>query len=255
MAVDPVTVVQVTDTHLFEDKRERLKGVPTYQSLQAVLSDTANRFPHADAYLLTGDLSQDGSSESYLHLKGLIENLNKPCFVIPGNHDNLSIMKACLISNRVYIKDYIDLGSWRIILVNTQVMNEEYGLISDQELQKLKNNILDRIHNYLVCIHHPPINLECFIDETRLRNESAFFDALEAVSGQLVVVWGHAHQEYTERRNNLLLLGTPSTCVQFKPKFPIFVKDELPPGYRVLKLYAGGGVDTEVLRVTQGLKN
>ena len=253
MAVDPVTIVQVTDTHLFEDKQERLKGVPTYQSLQAVLSDTANRFPNADAYLLTGDLSQDGSAGSYLHLKGLVEKLNKPCFVIPGNHDHLPYMKTCLISDRVFLKDYIDLGSWRIILVNTQVVNEEHGLVSDQELQKLKNNILDQIHNYLVCIHHPPIDLECFIDETRLRNESAFFDALDAITGQLVVAWGHAHQEYTERRNKLLLLGAPSTCVQFKPKIPIFMKDELPPGYRVLKLYADGNVDTEVLRVTLGL--
>lgn len=249
MAVGPVTVVQITDSHLFADKQELLKGVPTYQSLQGVLSDIVKRFPGADAYLLTGDLSQDGSPESYLHLKGLIEKLDKPCFVIPGNHDDLPNMEAYLTSNRVFIKDHTDMGNWRIIMVNTQVVNEEHGVVSDQELQKLKNNIADKIHNYLVCIHHPPIDLECFIDETRLRNESAFFDALEPITGQLVVVWGHAHQEYSKRRNNLLLLGTPSTCLQFKPKFPVFVKDELPPAYRVLKLYAGGEVDTEVIRV------
>ncbi|MDJ0957655.1 MAG: metallophosphoesterase [Arenicellales bacterium] len=249
MAVEPVTIIQITDTHLFADNQECLKGIPTYQSLQVVLSDTANRFPYADAYLFTGDLSQDGSPESYIHLKELVEKLNKSCFVIPGNHDDLSNIKTFLTSDHVFLEDYTDVGGWRIILMNTQVVNEEHGFVSDRELKKLKTNIIDKTYNYLVCIHHPPIDLECFIDETRLRNESAFFDAIGTITGQVVVIWGHAHQEYVERRNNLLLLGAPSSCVQFKPKESVFVKDELPPGYRVLKLYASGRVDTEIVRV------
>lgn len=249
MAVDPVTIVQITDTHLFADKRERLQGVLTYESLQGVLMDSGSRFPRADAYILTGDLSQDGSPESYQHLKELVARLMTPCFVIPGNHDDLQNMERCLVSDQLSLKECVDLGNWRVILVNTQVVNEEHGAISDQEMLRLRRNISEEITNYLVCVHHPPITLECFIDETMLQNARAFFDVLTAVTGNKVVVWGHAHQEYAEKRNDLLLLGTPSSCVQFKPKFPVFMKDALPPGYRVLNLYASGEVDTQVVRV------
>ena len=158
-------------------------------------------------------------------------------------------MERYLLSDRVFLEDHTDIGSWRIILVNTQVVNQEHGIISDHELRKLKSNISNKSNNYLICIHHPPIDLECFIDETRLRNESAFFGVLQTITGTLVVVWGHAHQEYTERRNNLFLLGAPSTCVQFKPKIPVFMKDALPPGYRVLILHGNGEVDTKIVRV------
>ncbi|TPD49001.1 MAG: phosphodiesterase, partial [Thalassolituus maritimus] len=64
-SAETLRIVQVTDTHLFGDIGGKLLGVPTYDSMHAVLSQL-DAFPfQADAMLVTGDLSQDGSEQSY----------------------------------------------------------------------------------------------------------------------------------------------------------------------------------------------
>ena len=40
-----------------------------------------------DAILVSGDLSEDGSLESYHTFKEIIGRLEAPLYVIPGNHD------------------------------------------------------------------------------------------------------------------------------------------------------------------------
>jgi Icc protein len=41
-------------------------------------------------------------------------------------------------------------------------------------------------------------------------------------------------------------MGTPSTCVQFKPLVDDFELDTRPPGFRFLTLYDDGQIDTQV---------
>lgn len=242
-------VVQLSDSHLFADKQGCLKEVNTFDSLRKVLSDAEVRYPQASAYLFTGDLSQDGSAESYENLKELIGGLvARPCFVIAGNHDHVVNMQHCLVSDYIKFESFVDFANWRILFVNTQVVNEEHGFISRVEMERLKSNV-SKTQNHLICIHHPPIILNGFIDRSRLQNSDEFFDTLRGIPGQKVVIFGHAHQEYVEQRSGLVLLGAPATSVQFTPRVPMCIKDALTPGYRVLTLYGGGKVDTEVIRL------
>ena len=64
------------------------------------------------------------------------------------------------------------------------------------------------------------------------------------------VLWGHIHQEVDQLRNNVRLLASPSTCVQFAPNNKDFKLDRLSPGYRWLQLHADGRVETALERVT-----
>ena len=50
--------------------------------------------------------------------------------------------------------------------------------------------------------------------------------------------------------SGIRMLTTPSTCVQFAPGSEDFALDDLSPGYRSLRLYADGSVQTEVVRVS-----
>ena len=60
------------------------------------------------------------------------------------------------------------------------------------------------------------------------------------------VLWGHVHQAFDGMRGGLMLMGTPSTCVQFESGSTKFALDERPPGYRWLHLYPDGRIDTRV---------
>ena len=249
------TVVQISDSHLFGDKQGCLQEVNTYDSLQAVLNDASKRYSHARAFVLSGDLSQDGTAESYHNLKGLIRDLTRtPCFVIPGNHDHIPNMRQHLVSDSIRFERFADFEDWRVHFLNTQVEDMEHGFLGTDEMGVLEKNASERKQNHLICLHHPPVLLNGFIDRSKLQNSDQFFAVLENIQGQKVVIFGHAHQEYVEKRSDLVLLGAPSTCVQFEPHTPECVKHALPPGYRVLNLRDGGVFETEVIRIKTSQK-
>ena len=50
-------------------------------------------------------------------------------------------------------------------------------------------------------------------------------------------------------RNDVRLLSTPSTCIQFEPQSEDFSIDTLAPGYRWLTLNPDGSLDTGISRV------
>ncbi|RCL61780.1 MAG: phosphodiesterase, partial [Pseudomonas sp.] len=57
-------------------------------------------------------------------------------------------------------------------------------------------------------------------------------------------------QAFDQSRNGVRLLATPSTGVQFTPQSEDFQVDSAAPGYRWLRLYADGRLETDVSRVS-----
>lgn len=63
------------------------------------------------------------------------------------------------------------------------------------------------------------------------------------------VLFGHVHQDIQQERNGVLMMATPSSCVQFHPRKAEFTLDDLNPGYRWLELSPQGAIKTGVQRV------
>ena len=82
-----------------------------------------------------------------------------------------------------------------------------------------------------------------------LRNPDALFAVLDGFPQVRALLWGHIHQEFDQLRNGVRLLASPSTCVQFAPGSEEFQVDQEAPGYRWLRLYADGRLETAVSRV------
>ena len=96
-----VRVVQVTDCHVYAAADARLHDINTRASLRAVLDLVRLRDPDADLVLATGDLSQDGSTESYRYLAAEFDQLGSPVVWIPGNHDDPTAMAQNLVSPNI----------------------------------------------------------------------------------------------------------------------------------------------------------
>ena len=64
------------------------------------------------------------------------------------------------------------------------------------------------------------------------------------------ILWGHIHQQLDAQRSGVNLFATPSTCIQFLPKSNDFAVDTISPGYRWMKLFSDGSIDTGVVRTT-----
>ena len=84
----PIQFIQITDTHLLETEQGHLLGLETQYSLDCVLKTVQSENSDIDFFVVSGDLSQDGSLSSYQRLKDSLAPFKVPSFWFAGNHDD-----------------------------------------------------------------------------------------------------------------------------------------------------------------------
>ncbi len=247
---DSVLLVQLTDSHLFAETGGKLLGMDTAESLQRVVDLVLDEQPRVDLMLATGDLSQDGSLASYERFRQLSERIGAPARWCPGNHDELAAMQQAARDSELMVP-VVDIGAWRVVMLDTLVPGSVFGMLRDEQLKLLERALQQAPERpHLVCLHHHPVTIGSrWMDSIGLRNHEALFEVLDRFSCVKALLWGHIHQEFDDWRSNVRLLATPSTGVQFAPGSESFQVDTLAPGYRWLRLYADGELETGVSRV------
>jgi 3',5'-cyclic-AMP phosphodiesterase len=246
---DDVRLLQLTDPHLFASPHGRLRGVETLFSLQRVLAHAAARKLNVDAVVCTGDIVND-EPDGYAHFARVLAAFGKPVYCIPGNHDDPTRLRSALASPPFQVGGHVDLGAWRIILVDSCVPGQAGGRISQAELQALDSALADSKRYALVCVHHHPVAMASrWLDAVGIENADEFLRVLDAHPQVRAISWGHVHQSFDARRHGVRLLATPSTCAQFLPLADKFAVDARPPGYRRLSLHPDGTLDTDVVWV------
>ncbi len=239
-------LIQLTDCHLYADPDTDHKGVQPGRSLEYVCRQIAERHGDLAALLLTGDLSQDESVASYQWLTSAIAGFTVPVYAIPGNHDKRKPMLAAF-GSRIELAGKFELDRWKILLLDSTVEGQPGGLLAQAELDRLQQNLELSTIPCLVALHHHPVPIgSAWMDRLGLLNNEALLSILQRYKQVRATVFGHIHQEFVQQREHVLYLGTPSTCVQFKPNSPDFAIDSRPPAYRVLNLHADGTLDTHV---------
>ena len=247
---EPWHIVQLTDSHLFEDEQQRLQGMDTQASFHAVADAVRAERPRVDLILGTGDITQDRSAAAYRLFYDAAMALAPDMVWIPGNHDEAEVMKSLSFATDCN-RRIIDNEHWRIIMLDSSVPGKVHGELSAGELVFLEEALVSAGNRHvLVSLHHNPIPSECaWLDQHKLRNSQAFHDVLAPCEQLKVVLWGHIHQHVEKVIDGVHYLATPSTCVQFAPQQTEFKLDDKPPGYRWLDLYPDGHVETDISRV------
>lgn len=246
-----VLLVQLSDSHLFADEGSTLLGMNTGDSLQRVIGQVLNEQPRIDLVLATGDLSQDGTQASYERFRQMSEQISAPVRWLAGNHDEPLPMAQAAQGSDV-LEPVMDIGAWRVILLNSAVSGAVPGLLAEDQLQLLEQALATAPErHHLVCLHHHPVSIDCaWLAPIGLRNGDALFAVLERYPQVGAVLWGHVHQEWDEQRGDIRLLASPSTCIQFEPGSEDFTVGAQAPGYRWLRLHGNGQIDTGVSRVS-----
>ena len=247
----PLLVAQITDTHLFAEIDRTWKGLSTAHTLQKVIERLQEIQPPPDVLLLTGDLSQDETPESYEILASLISPLNIPAYWIPGNHDNLSVMQQILDQRPLSPEKSWMLGNWQFLLLSSVEAGCDGGRLSPDSLEWLDSQLQqtgDR--SVMIALHHHPLAIDCEImDSMMLHNADEFFAIVDRYPQIKIVLCGHIHQEFQQQRGLVSYLGTPSTCIQLLPKSHPIVLDTIGPGFRLLELAIDGTWTTRIERV------
>lgn len=251
MNQSPLLIAQVTDIHLFADENRDLLGICTTKSLQTVIERLLDLQPQPDLVLLTGDLSQDGTPESYESLQNLLSPLHQPIYWLPGNHDYLQAMQQVLNRAPISPQKGFSVGGWHFLLLNSAVPGYVHGHLSPETLHWLDLQLeLFSDQPTVVALHHPPFYVNSdWLDHSTLDNPEELFAVLDCHSQAHLVLFGHIHQEFSRQRNSVYYLGTPSTSIQFEPKSSSFSLKHEQPGFRLIKLYPDGSWQTKIERV------
>lgn len=249
MKSSPLRIAQVTDLHLFAKSNQCLLGMPTLRSLNALVEQLHNLYPRPDLLLLTGDLSQDGTIESYDRLQALLTPLQIPIYWLPGNHDCIEAMERSL--TRFSPEKAFERNGWRFLLLNSQDPGCVHGRISIESLNWLDQQLAQHLNiPTLVSLHHPPFAVNStWLDTSILQNTAEFLAVIDRYPQVKLIVFGHIHQEFQRQRNKMTFLGTPSTCIQFAPRSNEFALGQELPGFRLIQLYPDGTWASQVKRV------
>lgn len=250
MMSSALRILQFTDTHLYGSASESLRGIETLPALKRALACARMRDWPVDAMLVTGDIVQDDPG-GYAHFRRLFADFGVPVLCVPGNHDDFGAMRRELNGKPFVLGGFVDMGAWRIVLLDSCKPGSAGGQLSATALGELERALASASQrNVLVCLHHHPVPMcSRWLDQVGLENADEFFAALEKHRNVRAVTWGHVHQTFDALRKGVRLLATPSTCAQFLPRSDGFAVDSRPPAYRTFELKADGSMITEVVWV------
>ncbi len=248
----PLSLLQISDTHLHATTDSRMRGVNTYDTFRAVLdkAQSCQEWP-ADAVLVSGDIVQDESRAGYEMFRSEMASLGVDVLCLPGNHDDPKLMDEILSGAPFRFCGSTRIDNWSLILLNTFLTGEDAGGLGARRLEALAASLRDHATQHvLVCMHHQPLNMgSTWLDGVGLRDADRFLEIIDENPNVRGVLWGHVHQASDRTRGNVRFMSAPSTCSQFLPGSDFFAIDSRPPGMRWLKLHQDGRLDTEVVWV------
>jgi len=246
-------LAHITDTHLFSDPEENMKGIKTRESFLAVTEAAYTTHSSYDAVILGGDLAQDHSEGAYRAIARTMLERDAPVYAVPGNHDDPEKMHEVLNPTVRFSTPIADvkMGNWQLLLLDSRYEGKVSGRFSDALLDRLEQLLADEpeLHQLIVMHHHPVPVGSAWMDKIALRDREAFWEVVEQHSSVRGVLFGHVHQEFDQMRGDVRLLGSPSTMIQFTPNRDDFAMDDRSPGFRWLRLNDDGSIETEVVRV------
>lgn len=245
-------IVQISDIHLFDDSEKSLLGIKTQESFDTVINLLkAEQKP--DIFILSGDLSQDGSISSYTRVADKLKDFALPTYYVLGNHDDAKVIKETYPLENITHHRHIVLKDWHIILLNSQNVGAVDGSLDRGQLNFMQLCLqMYPEHHAIIVFHHHPVPVgSIWLDKLGLTNADELWALMKNFPKVHTILFGHVHQEHEGIKNGIQYFSAPSTCFQFKRKSEQFAIEKLSPGYRWIDLYSNGTLKTGVNRAPE----
>ncbi len=97
MIARAVTLLHLSDPHLFADESRELYGVVTAETFAVTLKSALASAPGPlDAIVVTGDIADDGCRPTYERFRSIMDRIGVPVVCAPGNHQDPPLAAAGL---------------------------------------------------------------------------------------------------------------------------------------------------------------
>lgn len=218
-------ILHLSDTHFSGDGGRHYGVVDTAEHLRRALSHVGHLT--FDLVVVSGDVSQDGSEESYRQVRDAVTPWARArgarAVFAMGNHDQRGAFRAVLGSGQPDadeqqppgvdldrpVVSLVDQDGWRIVVLDTSVPGAGYGHLESEQLSFLKDILAEpAAHGTVVIVHHPPLPAQTALLQALALDEHDGRELLDIVRGTdvRVILSGHYHLPITE-----IVAGVPVT--------------------------------------------
>lgn len=254
-------IAQLTDLHIRPSGRPAYRVVEVYTLLARALATLRSLDPAPDALILSGDLTDCGLSEEYELLRRMLEPLEMPVYLIPGNHDRRGPLREVfagwptLGDDPEFVDFAADAGPLRLIGLDTVVPGRGHGALCARRLDRLASALAEAPDRpTLLALHHPPFvcGIE-HMDGIRLLDGARELAEIVAANPQVErVLCGHHHRPIQTRWAGTLAQIAPSVAHQVEYRLDpgaegLFVME--PPAFLMHAWIEGQGVVTHQVYV------
>jgi Icc protein len=197
----PILVAQISDLHIKPPGELAYGRVDTAAALTRCIEEL-NRFtPRPDVVVISGDLVDKPSPQAYDHLIRLLAALAIPFAVIPGNHDDRTMLRAAL-PDRNYahtagpLNSTHAIGGLDLALIDSTVPSKDYGTLEGQTLAWLDATLAaSTTRPALLFLHHPPFATGiAHMDRQNLHNAGDLAAILGKHKRARLIAAGHVHR-------------------------------------------------------------
>lgn len=214
--------IQITDTHIVQKGQLAYGRSDTATALKraiATINDRLPLLPGIECAILTGDLTDHGTTEEYGHFLEMMARLDIPWRAIPGNHDQREPMRRAFADQdwspeEGPIQWSRDFGPFSLIGLDTLLEGAHHGEMSEEGFAYL-DQALSQIADQPVVIatHHPWMHSGIrAMDADNLRNGDRLMQRLNAHPGTVRMISGHVHRALTTQIGKITCQIAPSTC-------------------------------------------
>jgi len=212
---------QISDSHFMNKGEKVFDQIETYSQFIKVIEYCKNLNPNPDFFIMSGDLIND-NPDHYANYIKLCKQLNKPYYLMMGNHDKRKdlrkyIINKDLIDRRGFINFTINYDSLNIICLDTAIEDSIEGELNMTSLKWLEKELKKNLNqNTIIFMHHPPIKIGSILfDHIKCKNGDIFLSLVKQYKNVSKVIFGHVHCIYNHVLENLTLLSCPSSSFQF----------------------------------------
>ena len=215
-------LLQLSDLHIREPGRLAYGRLDTSPYLQEAVRSVLRLPQQPDAVVITGDLTDFGRPAEYQQLRSLLQPLTMPVYLLPGNHDERSALRAEFadhpwLGDTGFVQYSVPVGRLQLVVLDTVVPQASEGRLCEQRLAWLAAELeRHRQRPVVIAMHHPPFLTGIgHMDQIGLLEGSAELEALVARHPQVErVICGHLHRSIQVRFGGSLASTAPSPAHQ-----------------------------------------
>jgi Icc protein len=241
---DFVIAAHITDLHLRTDHGLYNGTHDTSQPIAACIDHLRSMQPQPDFILASGDLADEPRVSDYTELRRVLDQLDVPVYVIPGNHDDRDMLRDAfadlgyLPTEGKYLNYTIEDYPLRVIGLDNTGDDPHRGEFCASRLAWLDDRLSEQPDRpTILFMHFQPLLTRMGYRDRNAMDGANEMDAVLRRHPQVeLIACGHLHRSIQMRWGGTLVSVAPSAVVQrtlsLDNSLPQAYVDE-PPGMAV----------------------